>query len=919
MEKSNLELLKEKGINVKRTGKTTCPECSHTRKKKKDPCLSVNVEEGWYRCHNCGISGRVFNKREYIPKPKKYSKPAPKNITEVHQSIVDWFSKRGIQPMTVKKFKITQGSKFFPQVGENRSCMEYNYFRDGDLINIKYRDHEKNFMLHKDSELIFYNLDAIKDSKTAVIVEGECFTGDAEILTEEGWVRLDLYDHGKVMQVNDDLTSSFVDPICRVEKEFDGRLIEYSNNQKFYSLTTPDHNMVVYNPRTNKFKKEKARDLSAGVHIPRTVVFDGPGVDLTDEQLMLCVAVSADFTFRQSGDLYCALKKDRKKDRLENLLKKVGIPYSLNIDGRGYYSFFIRRGDNPGFLFKKFPKEWISKLSKSQSGVILEEILHWDGNSVPDRNQIEYSSKEMDNAVFVQTLSHLHGYTSTIIDRENDFGKWFKVSILFSKKHSDSQSLLKSKKEISHSGKVYCVQVPSGKILIRQNRCISVSGNCDAMIVDQIGINNVVSVPNGATVSNNPNLDYLENCISYFDNKEKIIIATDNDEAGRKLRDELARRLGKHRCYKVDFADQKDANDYYLKYGEDHLKSVFSDKNLKELPVEGIVTIDSNIWSDVESLFRNGLQRGDVTGIMPELDKHISFVPGHTCVITGIPNHGKSPFVLMVAACLSIKHGWKWAFFTPEHKPLSIFVAKICELLLGKRMRQGIGFAESEKELAREFIQEHFYFIEPENGDNTVENVIDKVKYLVLTKGIRGAVFDPWNKFEHKLEKGETETTYISRALDKIIYSGQNFGVFNFIIAHPTKIRKNLSTGQYEVPTLYDIAGSANWYNKPDWGICFYRDFKKNMSTIYVQKAKWEHLGSVGFVDVKYNVNNGRLVPYAREYDNSNWILPDVMQGDLFNQTEIESPVPMEPVEELPDVNEDIIDPDDIHEEEAPF
>lgn len=622
MEKSNLELLREKGIEIKRTGKTTCPECSHTRKKKNDPCLSVNVEDGWFRCHNCSWSGRVYNKREYVPKTKVYTKPQPRNITDVSQPILDWFFKRGIQPLTVKKFKITQGERFFPQVSQNRGCMEYNYFRDDELINIKYRDHEKNFMLNKDSELIFYNLDSIRETESVVIVEGEC----------------------------------------------------------------------------------------------------------------------------------------------------------------------------------------------------------------------------------------------------------------------------------------------------------------DAMIVDQIGIHNVISVPNGATLSKNPNLDYLDNCSSYFENKTKIIIATDNDEAGRALRDELSRRFGKHRCYKVDFSDQKDANDYFLRYGEKNLKAVFSDDNLIEFPVEGITMVNDH-WTSVEDLFRNGLQKGDVTGIMPELDKLISFVPGQTCVITGIPNHGKSPFVLMIAASLSIKHGWKWAFFTPEHKPLSIFIAKICELLLGKRLRQGVGFMESEKTMARDFMQEHFFFIEPENGDNTVESVLDKVQHLVMTKGIKGAIYDPWNKFEHKLEKGENETMYISRALDKIIYSGQSYGVFNFIIAHPTKIRKNLQTGKYEVPTLYDIAGSANWYNKPDWGITFYRDFQTNKSTAYVQKAKWEHLGMVGYVEFKYNINNGRFVPSARDYDNTNWILPEVMQGDLFNATEIETPIPMEPIPDMPEiVTEEIkdyelekISTDDLEEDEAPF
>jgi len=36
---------------------TTCPACSHTRRKKKATCLSVNIDEGVYKCHHCGASG----------------------------------------------------------------------------------------------------------------------------------------------------------------------------------------------------------------------------------------------------------------------------------------------------------------------------------------------------------------------------------------------------------------------------------------------------------------------------------------------------------------------------------------------------------------------------------------------------------------------------------------------------------------------------------------------------------------------------------------------------------------------------------------------------------------------------------------------------------------------------------------------
>ena len=37
--------------------KTTCPECSHTRKKRNYPCLNVNTDKGIWHCWHCGWSG----------------------------------------------------------------------------------------------------------------------------------------------------------------------------------------------------------------------------------------------------------------------------------------------------------------------------------------------------------------------------------------------------------------------------------------------------------------------------------------------------------------------------------------------------------------------------------------------------------------------------------------------------------------------------------------------------------------------------------------------------------------------------------------------------------------------------------------------------------------------------------------------
>ena len=92
-------------------------------------------------------------------------------------------------------------------------------------------------------------------------------------------------------------------------------------------------------------------------------------------------------------------------------------------------------------------------------------------------------------------------------------------------------------------------------------------------------------------------------------------------------------------------------------------------------------------------------------------------------------------------------------------------------------------------------------------------------------------------------------------------------------MAHPTKQPRN-KDGVIEAPTLYDISGSANFFNKADFGIVVHRNREENIVEVHVQKVKFRHLGEVGTALFKYNINNGRYVPYTvgvePEWDNGN-------------------------------------------------
>ena len=172
--------LQDLGIVLKQykgNTKTKCPKCSHNRKNKNDLCLSVNIDEGLYNCHHCGWNGNV----KFKPKVE-YTLPPKANIN-INERVISWFDKRGITEPTLAHYKIGESLEYMPQVQSKRRCINFNYYRDNEIINVKYRDGEKNFKLVSGAELIFYGLDNIKDVERCYIVEGEM---DALSLHERG-------------------------------------------------------------------------------------------------------------------------------------------------------------------------------------------------------------------------------------------------------------------------------------------------------------------------------------------------------------------------------------------------------------------------------------------------------------------------------------------------------------------------------------------------------------------------------------------------------------------------------------------------------------------------------------------------------------------------------------------------------------
>src|SRR5215471_2620216 len=175
------EQLLQQGIRPKRYGsgdqKLLCPKCSHTRKDRRDPCLSLTIdgESAVWNCHNCSWSGAVRDARQQPERSRPAAvRPsrAPGDATEV---VLKWFAERGISAETVKRNRIGAERRFFPKLQAEVDCIAFPYFRDGELINIKFRPlAAKAFAQVKDAEQNLFGLDDIADCDTAIFVEGEC-------------------------------------------------------------------------------------------------------------------------------------------------------------------------------------------------------------------------------------------------------------------------------------------------------------------------------------------------------------------------------------------------------------------------------------------------------------------------------------------------------------------------------------------------------------------------------------------------------------------------------------------------------------------------------------------------------------------------------------------------------------------------
>jgi twinkle protein len=414
-----------------------------------------------------------------------------------------------------------------------------------------------------------------------------------------------------------------------------------------------------------------------------------------------------------------------------------------------------------------------------------------------------------------------------------------------------------------------------------QQALVICEGEFDALAAISSGCPFAVSVPDGAPSipkgrgaedldpidpAHDPagKFEFLWNNRDRLKRTKRFIIAADADGPGRRLAAELVRRLTAAKCSFIEYpADAvvtdgegvkrpcKDLNDVLIHFGPERVVQIIN--AAKPYPVRGLYRLADYPEAQELETFAVGF---DGWGA------HLRVFPGEFMVVTGIPSHGKSTWVLNLVSNLVMIHRWRAAICSPEMRTVPMLRDRLRRYHIGHKPVLG----EPEKlAKADRWIEDNFLFIDTDpTATGTADEpfdlqwIIDRATDAVVRDGIRVFVLDPWNEVEHARGRDETISDYVARGIRMLKRFAAQYGVAVIVVAHPTKeVGKG---GSMRTVTLYDIEGSAAWFNKADHGLVVERsDHHSNQCTVYIQKVRFEETGRKDAMPMEFNPVTGRF------------------------------------------------------------
>lgn len=456
-------------------------EDTHSTKQKWDSALFLDNEgKITFHCFHSHCKNKTWFDYRMVYEPDAYSKPAYQPQPQ--------YAPRQYAPQK-PKYEIKQE---LPELGKKWLSMS-----DIQKVDLSAIPRVKTGITEIDQKILGLTMTEV----TLLSGGNGCVDCDTEYFNGVQWKKISDFTLGeKVLQYNIDGSAELVTPQRYIKSPCEELYLMQSITGVDQCVSL-NHNLVYMTSKGNLAKKtmEDFMKLHYGTVKGFTgrfyTTFDyrsGKGMDLTNDEIRLMCAIICDGSFsniyRDKSIVRINLKKERKKARLESLLKKCNIEYrkeQYTPKDLGYntYLFHAPRKE------KEFSSEWYSCTSE-QLAIVADEIMYWDGYIPKGGGNSSYSSVSKKNIDFVQFAFASIG-VRTHINIDNRIGKFHSngkyqyktICYGLSVCSTPNPSIVnpKQRKEILRykpkDGYKYCFTVPSGMLVLRRNGNINITGN----------------------------------------------------------------------------------------------------------------------------------------------------------------------------------------------------------------------------------------------------------------------------------------------------------------------------------------------------------------------------------------------------------------------------------------------------------
>jgi hypothetical protein len=316
-----------------------------------------------------------------------------------------------------------------------------------------------------------------------------CLTGDHEVLTPSGWVRIEDWTGGRIATWNPTGEQIAFSEATAVHFPYSGEMI-HIDSTRIHQISTPDHDMPI-RERDGSIGKVPVAELEGKRFFHYIRGSRRVTTKVRDNDLRVLLMVQADGSYPADGGVRLAFRKQRKIERCRRLLRRAELVYAERKDYKtGYTRFTIRAQDCPLWLLMFKDKTFGPWIFDSNPAIFFEELVFWDGSwASSGANSAQYYSTNQMNIDLVQAFAHLSGmycrvHQKTDSRKPNWAPSWI-ANLWFSPGPGTEfrNGAGRNKWSTSeYSGLVHCARTTTGFFLVRREGSVWVTGNSGTVL-----------------------------------------------------------------------------------------------------------------------------------------------------------------------------------------------------------------------------------------------------------------------------------------------------------------------------------------------------------------------------------------------------------------------------------------------------